>query len=214
MCLDGSRSMQCSSLLLESWQSTKPRTDHISHSPLLQSKVAPREDKIHGNTCIITVRNIDALQHVVTMQVQKQMPARSATAGHVGHIPLVRCRKPHVCHSVMADTAQGVGLEVLSSIKGSLCSAAAQTALHLNLFGAGAACAADSTRTVQLDIAADLSNDDIVWPVALSLLAGLSTSIGGIIAVALTPGESTLAFMLGTGTCMQLCCSSCCTGLS
>jgi hypothetical protein len=103
----------------------------------------------------------------------------------------------------MAETSQGIGLEVLSSIKGSLCSAAAQTALHLNLFGAGAACAADSTRAVQLDIAADMSSEEMLWPVALSLLAGLSTSIGGIIAVALTPGEATLAFMLGTGKCKQ-----------
>lgn len=36
------------------------------------------------------------------------------------------------------------------------------------------------------------------WPLLLSTLAGLSTSIGGLIAINLSPDESTLAFLLGS----------------
>lgn len=36
------------------------------------------------------------------------------------------------------------------------------------------------------------------WPLLLSAIAGLSTSIGGLIAINLFPDESTLAFLLGS----------------
>ncbi|WIA16503.1 hypothetical protein OEZ85_013182 [Tetradesmus obliquus] len=38
----------------------------------------------------------------------------------------------------------------------------------------------------------------IWWPLLLSTLAGLSTTIGGLIAVSFAPSEGTLAFLLGT----------------
>jgi len=58
------------------------------------------------------------------------------------------------------------------------------------------ACAA----AVQPDIAADMDTyTSLWWPLLLSLLAGMSTSIGGLIAVTLSPDEGTLAFLLGTG---------------
>lgn len=43
-----------------------------------------------------------------------------------------------------------------------------------------------------------LSSGGVWWPLLLSTLAGLSTSIGGLIAINLFPDESTLAFLLGT----------------
>jgi hypothetical protein len=64
---------------------------------------------------------------------------------------------------------------------------------------AQAAWAAATARVTSLDIAADMDSSAVLWPVVLSLLAGLSTSIGGLIAVTLSPDEGTLAFLLGTG---------------
>lgn len=55
--------------------------------------------------------------------------------------------------------------------------------------------------TSKLDIAADsnVGNSSFWGPVLLSLLAGGSTSIGGVLAVALPPNNATLSFLLGTG---------------
>jgi hypothetical protein len=41
--------------------------------------------------------------------------------------------------------------------------------------------------------------DDMAWPLLCSTIAGLSTSIGGAIAVTLAPDARTLAFLLGIG---------------
>lgn len=96
---------------------------------------------------------------------------------------------PGVCQAVAP------GGELLSSLGGSLCSAASS----LRLVEAGAACAA-TTAAAQLDIAADsMDSSALAYPLLLSLLAGLSTSIGGLIAVNLSPGEGMLAFLLGIG---------------
>lgn len=43
-----------------------------------------------------------------------------------------------------------------------------------------------------------LASQGIGWPLLLATLAGLSTSIGGLIAVQLSPCEQTLAFLLGS----------------
>lgn len=43
-----------------------------------------------------------------------------------------------------------------------------------------------------------ISSGGVWWPLLLSTLAGLSTSIGGLIAINLSPDESTLAFLLGS----------------
>ena len=94
-------------------------------------------------------------------------------------------------HSSLVGRAATQEGELLAS----LCSAASS----LHLFDAGAACAATSP-AAQLDIAADsIDSSALAYPVLLSLLAGLSTSIGGLIAVTLPPGEAVLAFLLGTG---------------
>jgi hypothetical protein len=74
--------------------------------------------------------------------------------------------------------------------------------LTLGLFPhleAASAWAAATAHVTSLDIAADMDSSAVLWPVVLSLLAGLSTSIGGVIAVTLSPDEGTLAFLLGTG---------------
>lgn len=39
---------------------------------------------------------------------------------------------------------------------------------------------------------------EVWWPLLLSTAAGLSTSIGGVIAISLAPDEATLAFLLGS----------------
>lgn len=60
--------------------------------------------------------------------------------------------------------------------------------------------------TVQAELAAHSTGElalmdpaAIWWPLLLSTLAGLSTTIGGLIAVSFAPSEGTLAFLLGTG---------------
>jgi hypothetical protein len=60
--------------------------------------------------------------------------------------------------------------------------------------------------TIQAEIAAHstgelslMNTGAIWWPLLLSTLAGLSTAIGGLIAVSFAPSEGTLAFLLGTG---------------
>lgn len=128
-----------------------------------------------------------------------------STRPAVSHSTHFVCRAKHkcstACHSVLPDSPQlSVGIETLAHLKSSFCSAAAAVTTSLNL-STGAACAATtgSITGVQLDIAADMNSGELLWPVALSLLAGLSTSIGGIIAVTLSPDEGTLAFLLGTG---------------
>lgn len=95
---------------------------------------------------------------------------------------------------------------MLSAAADSVCAAAAAVAAQLNIFGAEAACAA---AIPQLALTADDAETQIVFPVLLSLLAGLSTSIGGVIAVTLTPDEGTLAFLLGTGKCVAGCLAGC-----
>eukprot|EP00878_Enallax_costatus_P028443 GHUV01030724.1.p1 GENE.GHUV01030724.1~~GHUV01030724.1.p1 ORF type:complete len:302 (+),score=84.99 GHUV01030724.1:156-1061(+) len=53
--------------------------------------------------------------------------------------------------------------------------------------------------THQQDVAVALISSESIWyPLALSAVAGLSTSIGGLLAVSVAPGEATLAFLLGT----------------
>lgn len=106
---------------------------------------------------------------------------------------VIYCRHQHhqrstctVCNSVLADSAQLAGVDTLAGLKSSLCSAAAALSAQLNLLEAPGQ-------------GTDMHSSELLWPVVLSLLAGLSTSIGGIIAVALSPDEGTLAFLLGTG---------------
>jgi zinc transporter ZupT len=48
------------------------------------------------------------------------------------------------------------------------------------------------------DASGTLPTGGVWWPLLLSTFAGLSTSIGGLIAINLSPGESTLAFLLGS----------------
>lgn len=57
---------------------------------------------------------------------------------------------------------------------------------------------------VQLDLAAE----GMEWrPLCMSLLAGLATGLGGLIAVTLSPDEGTLAFLLGTAIGVMACVS-------
>jgi zinc transporter ZupT len=48
------------------------------------------------------------------------------------------------------------------------------------------------------DASGGLPTGGVWWPLLLSTFAGLSTSIGGLIAINLSPDESTLAFLLGS----------------
>jgi zinc transporter ZupT len=48
------------------------------------------------------------------------------------------------------------------------------------------------------DASGALPTGGVWWPLLLSTFAGLSTSIGGLIAINLSPDESTLAFLLGS----------------
>lgn len=43
------------------------------------------------------------------------------------------------------------------------------------------------------------ASSGIWWPLLLSTLAGLSTAVGGLMAVSFNSNPSTLAFLLGTG---------------
>jgi hypothetical protein len=132
-------------------------------------------------------------RHSVLMHHRTSDHHTISTRPAITHSSQLVCRAKHkystVCHSILP--AQTLGHLVLSS-------GSCHSQLDLSAVSNCAATTAPTTG-VQLEIAAIMDSSGLVWPVALSLLAGLSTSIGGIIAVTLSPDEGTLAFLLGTG---------------